>query len=111
GRGGLVSLPAAPAPTSPPAPVPIVSPPSPPPPPSGSAAPPDDHVVVAAGDNLWELAARGIATATGRDRSAVTEDEIAPYWVALCERNRATLASGDPDVIFPGEIVVLPRVS
>ena len=68
-------------------------------------------LVVAPGDNLWELAARRIATATGRERADVTDAEIAPAWIALCDRNRATLRSGDPNLVFPGEVVVFPPVS
>lgn len=96
--GGLASLPAA-----------GVPPPGAPAP----AAPPavDARVVVAPGDSLWELAARQLASASGRARTDVADAEIAPYWVAVCDRNRATLASGDPDLLFPGEVVTMPRVS
>jgi hypothetical protein len=41
----------------------------------------------------------------------VADTEVAPYWVAVCERNRATLTSGDPNLIFPGEVVTLPAIS
>jgi hypothetical protein len=68
-------------------------------------------VVVASGDNLWELTAGRLAATTGRPRAEVTDAEIAPAWVALCELNRHRLASGDPDLVFPGEVVVFPPVS
>ena len=47
----------------------------------------------------------------GSHRPTVADAEIAPYWVAVCERNRAALASGDPNLIFPGEVVTLPALS
>ena len=67
-------------------------------------------VVVASGDNLWELAAGRLAVATGRARADVGDTDVGPYWVAVCDQNRATLASGDPGLIFPGETVTLPPV-
>ena len=65
-------------------------------------------VVVSPGDDLWELAARELARASGRARGAVADVEIAPYWVSVCEANRDRLASGDVDLVFPGEVVELP---
>ena len=87
--------------------------PAPAPAPTPSAPPPTDtrDVVVAPGDNLWELAARRLATTSGRARADVTDAEIAPYWVRVCDENRARLASGDPNLVFPGERIVLPPVS
>jgi hypothetical protein len=66
--------------------------------------------VVAAGDNLWLLAARHLATVSGRSVDDVADGEVAPYWVRVCDTNRARLASGDPNLVFPGERVVLPPV-
>ncbi len=101
--GGLASLPPAPAPAPAAAPVAIPAP---------AAQPPAAAVVVVApDDNLWELTARRIAATTGRARDDVTDAEIAPTWVTLCNLNRATLRSGDPDLVFPGEVVVFPPVS
>jgi nucleoid-associated protein YgaU len=91
---GVASLPAAPAPVPKPAPIPMVA-----------------SVVVVAGDNLWELSARHLAAATGRARPDVGDGEIAPYWVAVCEQNRGALASRDPDLILPGEVVTFPPLS
>jgi hypothetical protein len=110
---GLASLPAAtppvaPAPpsTPPPAPVPApVSAPAPAPAPAPAAS-----VVVRPGDNLWELAAQQLAVTTARARVDVGDAEIAPYWVAVCEQNRDALASRDPNVIYPGEVVTFPAV-
>jgi hypothetical protein len=123
GRGGdLASLPpattAAPNPpavpptvrTAPTAPTAAAVPPaapSPPPPPGGMVV----QVVVAPGDDLWALAAGRLAATRGIAPADVADAEIAPYWMAVCERNRAALASGDPNLIFPGEVVTLPAVS
>ncbi|MDQ1455096.1 MAG: resuscitation-promoting factor RpfA [Actinomycetota bacterium] len=62
------------------------------------------HVVVA-GDNLWRIASERLAD----DRGLVPSDAvIAPYWSRVVDANRATLRSGDPNLIFPGEVVDLP---
>jgi hypothetical protein len=63
------------------------------------------HVVVA-GDNLWQIARAEVIRAGGADRPA--DAQIAPYWQRVVEANRSTLRSGDPSLIFPGEVVTLP---
>jgi nucleoid-associated protein YgaU len=65
-------------------------------------------VTIAPGDNLWVLAARHLAEVRGRDVGEVADADVAPYWVQVCEVNRARLVSGDPGLVFPGEQVVLP---
>lgn len=86
--------------------------PAPPPTTAPAVAPEPSHeIVIVAGDNLWELAARHLAALGGRIRSEVTDAEIAPYWVRVCDENRAQLQSGDPNLIVPGERVVLPPIS
>lgn len=67
-------------------------------------------VTVQSGDSLWQLAAARVAEQTGRPRSALTDAEIARYWLVLCDANRAGLLSGDPNLIYPGEVVTLPPV-
>jgi hypothetical protein len=90
--------------------------PTTPPPPSPSTAPAPSrpgtepswtrvHVVVP-GDNLWLIARGEVSRATGTNRP--TDAEIAPYWRRLIAENRTTLRSGDPSLIFPGEVVALP---
>ncbi len=89
-------------------------PPAPPPTtptPPVAVVPPNVVVTVAPGDNLWELAAQHLAIATSRARGEVGDAEVARYWVAVCERNRATLASGDPNLVFPGELIAFPPIS
>lgn len=59
-----------------------------------------DSVVVAEGDHLWNISARHLETDTN--------DVIAPYWWEVVEVNTPQLRSGDPDLIYPGEVVELP---
>lgn len=62
---------------------------------------------VVAGDNLWTIAQRTLAA--DRDRMpSVTE--IARYWRAVIDHNQSRLRSGDPDLIYPGELLDLPTV-
>ncbi len=67
------------------------------------------HTVVA-GDNLWDLAAARIAEASGRTADQLTNADVVVYWVRMCEANRPRLRSGDPSLIFPGEVIDLPPV-
>ena len=67
------------------------------------------HVtMIESGDNLWELAAREVARARGVDRHQLRDADIARYWVEVCDANRASLPSGDVNLVHPGESVVLP---
>lgn len=69
-----------------------------------SGAPTPDAWLVEPGDHLWAIAE---ATLAGHGRP--TDDaSIERYWRALIETNRATIA--DPDLIHPGQVVVLPDV-
>jgi nucleoid-associated protein YgaU len=69
----------------------------------------DSHEVVP-GDNLWDIAAAHLAEATGRPAQALTDGEIASYWLRLMAANRGLLRSGNPNLIFPGERVICPPV-
>lgn len=70
-------------------------------PPSATATPdPATHMVVA-GDNLWAIAAADLA-------APASPAEIHARWRAVIEANRHRLRSGDPDLIFPGERILLP---
>ena len=40
--------------------------------------------------------------------NGVPNDAIARYWQRLIAANRTTLRSGDPSLIFPGEVITLP---
>lgn len=65
--------------------------------------PPGGRHTVAPGDNLWVIARAQLPPGAG-DR------EVHAYWLALIAANVERLASGDPDVIHPGEVLVLPEV-
>lgn len=66
------------------------------------------HTIVRAGDSLWLIARASLTHPTGRPPG---DTEVARYWRAVVAANRPTLRSGDPSLIYPGEIVVLPPVS
>ena len=63
------------------------------------------HVVVEPDDHLWKISERRLDTLLRRDPSNA---EISPYWREVIEVNRDGLRSGDPDLIYPGEVVTLP---
>jgi nucleoid-associated protein YgaU len=67
---------------------------------------PEHAHVVRAGDNLWSIARAEIVRVTGDARPSNVI--IAAYWQRVIALNRATLRSGNPSLIFPGEIVALP---
>lgn len=62
-----------------------------------------ESVVVARGDHLWKISARHLG-------DEASDHEIAPYWRDVVEVNRPHLESGDPDLIYPGEVVELPAI-
>lgn len=57
------------------------------------------------GDNLWTIAQRAVSQALGQPP---TIHQTAPYWVDLIEVNHEAIRSGDPNLIFPGETILLP---
>lgn len=61
---------------------------------------------VAPGDNLWKIAARHLEAVTGR--SGLSSGEIASHWRRVIAANQDRLRSGNPDLIFPGEQLILP---
>ena len=61
---------------------------------------------MAGGENLWTIARDHLAA--GPDEP--TSQEVAEYVARVREANRNRLVSGDPDLIFPGETIVLPPV-
>jgi hypothetical protein len=66
--------------------------------------------ITAPGDSLWTIAASRLAQGTGRDTASLTTVEVTHYWVRLCDLNRSRLRSGDMNLIYPGEAIVLPTV-
>ena len=57
------------------------------------------------GDHLWSITAGYLAAHLGR---TATAEEIVPLWNQVIEMNRDLIDSGDPNLIFPGERIVLP---
>ncbi len=66
-----------------------------------------DSVIVEKGDHLWSISAKHLEQRLARRAS---EEEIAPYWRQVIDVNRDRLRSGDPDLIYPGETVLLPEL-
>jgi hypothetical protein len=62
--------------------------------------------VVKPGDNLWQIARAEVIRTGDTDRPG--DAQIARYWRRVVAANRTTLRSGDPSLIFPGEVVALP---
>ncbi len=84
------------------------------PPPAASSAPPPAvsarprQVVVGAGDNLWSIARHEVERRAASPSATVANRDVAAYWGRVIARNRPHLRSGNPNLIFPGEIVELP---
>lgn len=69
---------------------------------------PDEHVVVS-GDSLWRIAEQALEASIGR---SATDAEVVPYWQALIAANQDRLVyPEDPDLIFPGQRLVLPPIA
>ena len=66
---------------------------------------PQGSVVVEPGDHLWKISANHLEGILDRPAEPA---EIDPYWRVVIETNRASLSSGDPDLIYPGEVIELP---
>ncbi|MEX2622489.1 MAG: hypothetical protein WD651_02055 [Acidimicrobiia bacterium] len=75
-------------------------------PPVESSAEPIE-VVVKPGDHMWSLAKARLRDSLGR---LPTDAEISPYWRRVIEANQARIRSGDADLIFPGEVLILPEL-
>jgi hypothetical protein len=80
----------------------------PPAPPIPVAAPTPTYVM-RAGDHLWSVATGQVAMHTGKPAAKLAAREIARYWVRLIDLNTQRLRSGDPNVVYPGETVLLPE--
>ena len=77
-------------------------------PPPAPGVPPvtDRPYVVRPGDNLWRIARAEVTRAGGDTHpGGATIDR---YWRRVVAANRATLRSGDPSLIYAGEVVTLP---
>jgi hypothetical protein len=67
----------------------------------------DTTYTVARGDNLWSIADRHLQETQG---TAPSTAAIASYWKEVIATNTSTLRSGDPNLIYPGELIQLPEV-
>ena len=66
------------------------------------------EVRVEPGDHLWSLAERDVAHHLARPGS---EREVAAHWRTVVDANLGRLAvPGNPDLLLPGQVVVLPPV-
>lgn len=63
------------------------------------------QITVQIGDNLWTISRRHLITHSG---TRPTNEQIVPYWRKVIELNLPSLISGDPDLIYPGEVVTMP---
>ncbi|HUP70374.1 MAG TPA: hypothetical protein VM142_11230 [Acidimicrobiales bacterium] len=63
--------------------------------------------LVQPGDNFWKIAQHELAKATGRPAEALNAKEVGRYWIQLVEKNRHTIRSGNPNLIYPGEAITL----
>lgn len=72
------------------------------------SAPATSVYVVRTGDNLWTIAAHHLAKREEVPAAQISVADVAGFWRELVELNASSLASGDPNVIFPGETIALP---
>ncbi|HMG25443.1 MAG TPA: hypothetical protein VKH36_01370 [Acidimicrobiia bacterium] len=78
------------------------------PPPTAPAPRPEATHTVTAGEHLWSIAAATVAARTGRSAETLSPAEVAPYWGRVVEDNRDRLRSGNPSLVYPGEVLELP---
>ena len=62
-----------------------------------------DEVIVEPGDHLWRISKRHLD-------SLEAFGPVAAYWRQVITANVDSLRSGDPDLIYPGEVITLPPV-
>lgn len=63
-------------------------------------------ITVRAGQSFWSIA---VSVVTERTRTTSAGTPIGPYWARLIEANADRLPRpGDPDLLYPGEVLVLP---
>jgi nucleoid-associated protein YgaU len=74
---------------------------------ASNTAPGATSVVVEPGDHLWAISRRHLEAV---HREAVDNDAVAAHWRRVIDENRHRLQSGDPDLIYPGEMVMLPPI-
>lgn len=74
-----------------------------------AAGPEDDGLattVVERGDDLWSISEERLEADLEREAG---DPEVAPYWRTVIDANRDRfIQPGDPDLIYPGQALVLP---
>jgi hypothetical protein len=65
----------------------------------------DNQHAVVAGENLWAIAEAHLTKTLERTPELA---EVTRYWRQVIEANLGTIRSGDPNLIYPGEVVTLP---
>jgi hypothetical protein len=65
-------------------------------------------ISVQTGDNLWTMSRRHLAEVLDRRPD---NQEIAPYWRRVIAHNQPNLISGNPDLIYAGEVIAMPLTS
>ena len=68
-------------------------------------ASPAGEVQVQPGESLWTIASNAVGLQLGRTPTA---DEVRPYWQSVVDLNLDALSGGNPDLIQPGQLIVLP---
>ena len=61
------------------------------------------QVLVEPGDHIWKISARHLA-------SLGVDVEVGAYWRKVIAENLDDLRSGDPDLIYPGEVLTMPEL-
>jgi len=56
---------------------------------------------------MWRLAEQRLRDV---QRRSVSDTEVALYWLRVIAANLPTIQSGDPDLIYPGEVLVMPAL-
>jgi nucleoid-associated protein YgaU len=66
---------------------------------------------VAPGDTLWSIAKQHLSVSRERSPKKLANRRIAADWLRVIAANARTLVSGDPDLLYPGEVIVLLPVA
>lgn len=75
-------------------------------------APSPSTTTVAPGDSFWSIAEAALHGAAQGRGAAPSTSEIARYWLRVIDANRAILVDpSNPDLIFEGQVVMLPPIS
>ena len=73
--------------------------------PVAEATEPSNTWLVGPGDHFWAIARGHLQMVLGGPPRTA---QVAQYWQELIEANREVIRSGDPDLIYPGELLGLP---